>query len=71
MMILIVRFAFIRLEQKNLQSYKKICNNKGFFSIVMRFTDTKILEFNRYWKSFQTPSIIYAGLEYLIKKIDG
>ena len=33
--------------------------------------DTKILEFNQYWKSDKTPSIICANLESLIKKIDG
>ena len=33
--------------------------------------DTKILEFNQYRKSKQTPSIIYANLESLIKEVDG
>ena len=33
--------------------------------------DTKILEFNPYQKSDKTPSIIYADLESLIKRIDG
>ena len=32
--------------------------------------DTKILEFNQYRKT-ETPSIIYADLESLIKRIDG
>ena len=33
--------------------------------------DTNILEFNQYWKSDNTSSIIYADLKSLIKKIDG
>ena len=37
----------------------------------MSFKDTEILEFNQYWKSDETPSITYADLESLIKKIDG
>ena len=32
--------------------------------------DTKILEFNQYQKSDQTPFIIYADLECLIEHID-
>ena len=34
----------------------------------MLFKETKILEINRYWKSDNTPSIIYADLESLVKK---
>ena len=33
--------------------------------------DTKILEFHQYRKYDKTPSIIYADLEFLIKRIDG
>ena len=33
--------------------------------------DTKILEFNPYQKSDKAPSIIYADLESLIKRMDG
>ena len=33
--------------------------------------DTKILEFNQYQKSDKVPFIIYADLEFIIKKIDG
>ena len=33
--------------------------------------DTNILEFNQYQKSDKTPSINYADLEFLIKKVDG
>ena len=34
----------------------------------MLFKETKMLEFNQYWKSDNTPSIIYADLESLVKK---
>ena len=33
--------------------------------------DTKILEFSQYQKSDKAQFIIYAGLEYIIEKIDG
>ena len=33
--------------------------------------DTKILEFNQYWKSDKTPFIIYADLECILEKTDG
>ena len=49
------------LEQKiNLNHIKR------FFGAAMHFENTKILDINQYQKS-----IIYADLEYLIKKIDG
>ena len=32
--------------------------------------DTKILEFNEYWKSDNTPPIIYADLKSLIKTLN-
>ena len=34
----------------------------------MSSEDTEILEFNQYQNSDETPSIIYLGLESLIKK---
>ena len=37
----------------------------------MSSEDTKILEFNQYQKSDETPFIIYADLESLIENIDG
>ena len=36
----------------------------------MPFEDTKIPEFNQYWKCDQNASIVFADLEYLIKKED-
>ena len=44
------------------ESNKKVCQNKDFL---------KILEFNLCQKSDKIPSIIYADLEPLIKKVDG
>ena len=37
----------------------------------MSSEDTKIFEFNQFWKSDKTPSIIYADLKSLIKKVYG
>ena len=37
----------------------------------MPFEDTKILQFNQYYKSDKAPFIIYADFESLIVKIDG
>ena len=37
----------------------------------MCFEDTKMLEFNQYLKSEKMHYIIYADLEFLIKRIDG
>ena len=36
----------------------------------MSSEDTKTLKVNQYWKSDKVPSIIYADLEFLIKKVD-
>ena len=36
----------------------------------MPFEENMIVEFNQYLISAKVPSIIYADLEYLIKKID-
>ena len=44
---------------------------KDFRGIIMPSKDTKILEFNPYQKSDKAPSIIYADLESLIKRMDG
>ena len=39
--------------------------------VVMPSKDIKILELNQYRKAGQTPQIIHADLESLIKKVDG
>ena len=63
-------FHFFATENK-LQSYKRVCERKDFCNIIMPYDDTKILEFNQYKKSDIVPFIIYADLEFVIKKIDG
>ena len=45
-----------------------IIRYKDFYGAKMSSEDTKILEFNQYQNSDETPSIIYLGLESLIKK---
>ena len=35
----------------------------------MASEDTKILEFNQYKKTYKAPSIIYADLECIIKRL--
>ena len=59
-----------RTENK-LESHKKVCKNKDFFGIVMPSEKDKILEFNQYMKADKMSYIIYADMEFLIKKIDG
>ena len=54
-----------------LESHKKVYENKDFCNVIKPSKDTKILEFNQYQKSNKAPFIIYADLEFLIKKIDG
>ena len=49
---------------------QKLCENKDFRGIIMPSKDTKILGFNQYKKSDTAPSIIYADLESLIKRMD-
>ena len=51
--------------------------NKDFYGVIMSFEeimmsyeDIKILEFNQHQKSHRAPSIIYAGLEVLIKIVN-
>ena len=64
--------CFHSFTAKNeLQSHKRLCENKDFCNIIMSSEDTKILEFNQYQKSGKVPFIIYADLEYIIEKIKG
>ena len=68
MVIFVIWIVFIPIE---IESYKKVCENKDFCRVIMPFEDTKILEFNQYQKSDKAPFIIYAGLECIIEKTDG
>ena len=47
MLIFIVWIVFIPLEQKKVESYKKICENKDLCNVMLS-EDTKILEFYQY-----------------------
>ena len=58
------------LDKKKLELHKKVCENKEFRGILITSEDTKKLEFNQQRNSDMTPFIIYADLQYLIKKID-
>ena len=57
--------------KNKLESHEKVYKNKDFCGVVMLSEETKILEFNQYWRSDKTPTIIYADFESLIKKVDG
>ena len=59
-----------RTEDK-LKSQEKICKNKDLGGIVVASKKDNILVFNQYMKSDKMPYIIYANIEYLIRKIDG
>lgn len=74
----IVWIAFALLEQKiNLNGIKKYVHIKIFVELLKQLIDNinlilkdNILKFNQYKRSDKAPCIIYAYLEYLIKKID-
>ena len=51
-----------RIKTKR-ESHQKVCGNKDFCGVLMLSEDTNILEFNKYRKYDETPSIIYADLE--------
>ena len=42
MLIFIVSTVFIPLEQKKLESYKKVCENKNLCNVIMPSEDTEI-----------------------------
>ena len=62
-------FHFIRTKNKH-NWYKRVCGNIFFSNVIMPSADTKILEFDQYQKPDETPFIIYADLERIIKRID-
>ena len=59
-----------RTENK-LKFYEKVCKNKDIYGIALSSKIDRILEFNQYMKSDKMPFIIYADIEYLIRKTDG
>ena len=64
-------FELSSLTENKLKSREKVCKNKDFCGIVMPAEKDSILEFNHYMKANKMPSIIYADIESLIKKING
>ena len=56
--------------KSKLKFHKKVCENKDFCGVVMPSEGTKMLQFNKYRKFDQTPSIIYVDLESLIKRVE-
>ena len=59
-----------RTENK-LKSHEKVCKNKDFCGIVLSSEKDIVLEFNQYMKSDKMSYIIYADIEFLIKKMYG
>ena len=57
-------------SKNNLESLRRICENKYFCKIVMPSEDIKIFEFSQYKESEKTSFIIYADLQYLKEKTD-
>ena len=62
--------SFVK-NKKHLNHIKKVCENKNFCVVIMPSEDTKMFKFNQCHKSEKTPSIIYADIKSLIKRIDG
>ena len=56
--------------KNKLQSYKKVCEKKDFWSIIIPYEDTKIFEFNQYQKYEKAPFIIFADLDCIIVRIN-
>ena len=61
----------IRSFRTENKSHEKVCKNKVFCGIAMPSKKNKILEFNQYMKSDKMLYILYAHIEFLIRKIDG
>ena len=62
-------FQSYRTENK-LNVHKKICENHDYCNIEMPSLSNDIIKYNSGEKSLELPFIIYADLEYLLKKID-
>ena len=60
------RLPWFRRE-KRIKSLTRVCRNRYFFSVGMRFEENMLLEFNQYLKSNEVLSLFYAGLYSLIK----
>ena len=56
--------------ENRLQRYKRVCENKDLFNIIMLSRATKIFEFSQYQNFDKALFIIYAYLKCIIAKID-
>ena len=59
-----------RTENK-LKSHEKVCKNKDFCGIVLRYKKDDILAFNQYIKSDKMPGIFMLALNLWLNKTDG
>ena len=72
MVVFIVCISCHSFRTKNkLESHKIVCENKDFCSVGMPCEENMMLQFNRYLTSAKVPSVLYADLESLIKKVYG
>ena len=55
--------------KNKIESHKKVCKNKDFYSVETPSEEAKLLEFKQYKKFDKTPFIIHADLECLIEKV--
>ena len=53
---------------KKLKRYERVCNNHDYYHIDMPDKSKNILKYSPGDKSLKAPFIIYADLEYLLKK---
>lgn len=69
--VFIAWIVFNHLEKPKVQLEKTLFENQDFCGVVMHSEDAKMLEFNQHQKSDKTPSIFFADIESLIKRING
>ena len=61
-------FHSYRTENK-LKKHEKVCNDHDYCYVEMPNEYSKILKYNHGEKSIKAPAIIYADLEWLLKKV--
>ena len=54
--------------KNNLETHKKICENRDYCHVEMPHEDNKKIKYNQREKSVKPPFIIYADLECLLEK---
>ena len=53
-----------------LEKHERVCNDHDYCHVKMPKEDNKILEYDQVGKSFKVAAIIFADLEFLLKKTD-